>query len=26
VFAELEGRAEMFEVSAETGVRPAWPA
>ena len=23
VFAELEGRAEMFEVSAETGVRPA---
>jgi DNA replication and repair protein RecF len=22
VFAELEGRAEMFEVSAETGVRP----
>jgi hypothetical protein len=26
VFAELEGRAEMFEVSAETGVRLAWPA
>ncbi|HXE25823.1 MAG TPA: DNA replication/repair protein RecF [Roseiarcus sp.] len=24
VFAELEGRSEMFEVSAETGVRP-WP-
>ena len=23
MFAELEGRAEMFEVSAETGVRPA---
>jgi DNA replication and repair protein RecF len=23
VFAELEGRAQMFEVSAETGVRPA---
>ncbi len=23
VFAELEGRAEMFEVSAETGVRPS---
>jgi DNA replication and repair protein RecF len=22
VFAELESRAEMFEVSAETGVRP----
>ena len=23
VFAELDGRAEMFEVSAEAGVRPA---
>ena len=23
VFAELSGRAEMFEVSAEAGVRPA---
>jgi DNA replication and repair protein RecF len=22
VFAELEGRAQMFQVSAETGVRP----
>ena len=22
-FAELEGRAQMFEVSAETGVRPS---
>jgi hypothetical protein len=22
-FAELQGRAQMFEVSAETGVRPS---
>jgi DNA replication and repair protein RecF len=26
VFAELEGRAEMFEVSAEAGVRLASPS
>jgi hypothetical protein len=25
VFGELKGRAEMFDVSAETGVRPSAP-